>query len=137
VLDLDGWIPDFLIEDQVLVEVKPFLKNEEWQDEICIIQNAMLNQAGELYWTLLLGAHPHEKHIGNLIFSELNDLHAAVISDAGSKIDLHPVSYKYRTPMLGLLFNSSLKLKPDGKRIINSPVEPWAKSCNAIRWEKK
>lgn len=55
--DLPGWIPDFMLNNKVLVEVKPFANKEEWHQETLNIIKA-ISQTKRTEEVLLLGVDP-------------------------------------------------------------------------------
>lgn len=57
--DLPGWIPDFMLEGRVAVEVKPFTRPAEWFGQWVDIWKAF-DESGSFYETALLGTSPFD-----------------------------------------------------------------------------
>lgn len=149
--DLSGWIPDFMLNSLVLVEIKPFTSEDEFASEILTIRRAIKG-----VWckpVLLLGVDPFREidgmsedfpAFGFLVFPDGH--YGEATESFGERVDdtavcvtqsnKHDLTEYWGTwgSMLGVLEFHKWYVTDDDIEEIRSK---WATACNTTKWNAR
>ena len=152
--ETNGWIPDFLIrgKENLLVEIKPFTKLEEFSSQIKKIEKGLW---GHPYWDvelLLIGVSPYiGQHDSSNIGWLLENPYETEFCGAEIK-DIHPAERKIQSGAALVINEGKMGIASDlmsyRDRItgfyegnLNSPpfhkvMEIWNECCNKVQWNR-
>jgi len=145
-IDLDGWIPDFIIHGgiDIYVEVKPFIKLEDFNDVIDKIYKTKIEEH-----ILLLGLSPfiddysdcigwcNESYQDNI---PVLDFEPAVFNDHIKRNSHFTYRYDFHNILQGWWQRLNNKYHPylgDSDRDPSDPMPLWKKAKNEVQWIKK
>jgi len=136
-IDLQGWIPDFIIYGEgrdVLIEVKPFSKEEEWNNELKIIEKAIKNTKYDC--VLLLGSKINKKEVDSCGIGWVYDKHYWIdeaILTYYNGYDFAGVNGSYENRLSKIYDGDHFYFPIKSDLVVNI----WNRCINKSKWNKK